>query len=81
MVEMKRGQIKSTSLLFFCTCFHNTIRCTLIRLPGNPVNGRGGSVDAVDMTCELIQVVYIVITAIILVRERSIKVINREQLR
>ena len=52
------------------------------RLPGNPVNGRGGDIDAVDMTCELAQVAYIAITAaIILVKERSVKVMDKEQLR
>ena len=52
------------------------------RFPGNPVNGKGGDIDAVDMTCELAQVAYIAITAvIILVKERSVKVMDKEQLR
>ena len=51
------------------------------RFPGNPVNGRGGDVDIVDMICELAQVVYIAITAVILVKERSMKAVNKEQLR
>jgi len=49
--------------------------------PGNPVNGRGGDVDAIDMTCELAQVAYIAITAVILAKQRSIKVAEKEQLR
>ena len=53
----------------------------ITRFPGNPVNERGGDVDAVDMTCELAQVAYIAITAVILAKERSIKVADREQLR
>jgi uncharacterized membrane protein HdeD (DUF308 family) len=53
----------------------------ITRFPGNPVNGRGGDVDAVDMTCELAQVAYIAITAVILAKERSIKVVDKEQLR
>ena len=53
----------------------------ITRFPGNPVNGRGGDVDPVDMTCELAQVAYIAITAVILAKERSIKVADREQLR
>jgi hypothetical protein len=53
----------------------------ITRFPGNPVTGRGGDVDAVDMTCELAQVAYIAITAVILAKERSIKVADREQLR
>jgi hypothetical protein len=51
------------------------------RLPGNPVNGRGGDVDIVDITCELAQVAYIAITAVILAKQRSIKVVHKEQLR
>src|SRR5919199_1596738 len=53
----------------------------ITRFPGNPVNGRGGDVDVVDMTCELAQVAYIAITAVILAKERSIKVVDNEQLR
>ena len=53
----------------------------ITRFPGNHVNGRGGDVDPVDMTCELAQVAYIAITAVILAKERSIKVADREQLR
>jgi uncharacterized membrane protein HdeD (DUF308 family) len=49
--------------------------------PGNPVTGRGGNVDTIAMTCELAQVAYIAITAVILAKERTIKVSQREQLR
>jgi hypothetical protein len=53
----------------------------ITRFPDNPVNGRGGGVDATDMICELAQVAYIAITAVILVKERMITVSRREQLR
>lgn len=53
----------------------------ITRLPGNPVNGRGGDIDMVDMICELAQVAYITITAVILARERTMKVAEKEQLR
>ena len=51
------------------------------RFPGNPINGIGGDVDMVDLTCELAQVAYIAITAVILAKERTIKVAEKEQLR
>ena len=47
--------------------------------PGNPVTGRGGNVDIIVMTCELAQVAYIAITAIILAKERTIKISQRRQ--
>ena len=53
----------------------------ITRFPGNPVNGRGGDVDATDMICELAQVAYIAITAIILAKERIMKLVDKEQLR
>jgi hypothetical protein len=53
----------------------------ITRFPDNPVNGRGGDVVAVDMICEVAQVAYIGITAVILSKETSIKVVNKEQLR
>lgn len=53
----------------------------ITRLPGNPVTGRGGDVDIVDITCEIAQVAYIAITVVILIKERSIKVLSEEHLR
>ena len=53
----------------------------ITRFPGNPVNGRGGDVDAIDMISELAKVAYIAITAVILAKERSIKIVDKEQLR
>jgi hypothetical protein len=38
-------------------------------------------VGAIDMVCELAQVAYIALTAVILTKERTIKVAGREQLR
>ena len=51
----------------------------ITRFPGNPVNGRGGDGDAVDMICELAQVAYIAITAVILAKERTIKIVDKKQ--
>jgi uncharacterized membrane protein HdeD (DUF308 family) len=51
------------------------------RFPGNPVTGRGGNMDIIDLTCELAQVAYIIITAIILIKERTIKASQKELLR
>jgi hypothetical protein len=52
----------------------------ITRFPGNPVNGRGGDVESVDVVCEVAQVAYIAITALILANER-IKVVDKERLR
>jgi hypothetical protein len=51
------------------------------RFPDNPVNGRGGDVDAIDMICEVAQLAYISVTSIILVKEKSIRTIDKQQLR
>ena len=53
----------------------------ITRFPGNPVNGRDWDVDIVDMTCEIAQVAYIAITAVILAKERTIKAVDREALK
>ena len=37
----------------------------ITQLPGNPVNERGGDIDAIDMICELAQVAYIAMTPMI----------------
>jgi len=51
------------------------------RFPDNPVNGRGGDVNAIDMICEVAQLAYISVTSIILVKEKSIRTIDKQQLR
>jgi hypothetical protein len=52
----------------------------ITRFPGNPVNGRGGDADMVDLTCEFAQVAYIIITAIIIVKERKSKTMVKRNL-
>ena len=51
----------------------------ITRFPGNPVNGRGGDVDMVDLTCELAQVAYIILTAIIIAKERKLKIVKEKE--
>src|SRR3954447_19391833 len=51
----------------------------ITRFPGNPVNGRGGDVDMLDLTCELAQVAYIILTAIIIVKERKSKIVKEKE--
>ncbi|HEY7079277.1 MAG TPA: hypothetical protein VH500_06225 [Nitrososphaeraceae archaeon] len=47
--------------------------------PGNPINGRGGTVDLTAAICESGQIAYIAITAIILTKERrAIRVSQRQ---
>ena len=53
----------------------------ITRFPGNPVNGRGGDIDVVDAMCEIAQIAYVVITAIILAKERKLKISQSEYLR
>ncbi|MGN6348865.1 MAG: hypothetical protein ACTHLL_03840 [Candidatus Nitrosocosmicus sp.] len=49
----------------------------ITRIPGNPVNGRGGDVDIVDLTCEIAQVAFIAITTIIISKENRLKKITK----
>ncbi|MGN6614221.1 MAG: hypothetical protein ACTHKC_04190 [Candidatus Nitrosocosmicus sp.] len=49
----------------------------ITRIPGNPVNGRGGDVDIVDLTCEIAQVAFIAITSIIIAKENRLKKITK----
>ena len=44
----------------------------ITRFPGNPVNGKGGDVDIIDLICEFAQVAYIAITSIIIVKEHKL---------
>jgi hypothetical protein len=45
--------------------------------PDNPITRRGGSIDITAIICELGQVAYIIITAAILVKERTTIVTQR----
>ena len=46
----------------------------ITRFPGNPVNGRGGDADIIDLTCEFAQVAFIIITSIIIAKENKLKI-------
>jgi hypothetical protein len=49
------------------------IMWAMTRLPGNPITGRGGSINEMGVAIEVFQIAYIVLTAIIIAREtRSI---------
>jgi hypothetical protein len=51
----------------------------ITRFPGNTINGRGGDVDMLDLTCELAQVAYIILTAIIIAKERKLKIVKEKE--
>src|SRR5919112_3913918 len=40
------------------------------RMPGNPITGRGGPISDMAIAIEVFQIAYVVITSIILVKER-----------
>jgi hypothetical protein len=42
----------------------------ITRMPGNPITGRGGPISEMGIAVEIFQVAYIIITAIIILRER-----------
>src|SRR5919112_2899109 len=48
----------------------------ITRFPGNPINGRGGDVDIMDLTCEFAQVAFIIITSIIIAKEHKLKIVK-----
>src|ERR671921_2509762 len=39
-------------------------------MPGNPITGRGGPISEMAIAVEIVQIAYVVITSIILVKER-----------
>jgi len=51
----------------------------ITRFPDNPVNGRGGDVDIVDLVCEFAQVAYIIITSIIIPKESTLKIVKENE--
>jgi hypothetical protein len=53
----------------------------ITRIPDNPITGRGGPISEMAIAVELFQIAYIVITAIILVKERSgkLQMINEKR--
>jgi hypothetical protein len=53
----------------------------ITRFPDNPVNGRGGDIDIVAAICEMAQIGYIVITSVILAKERKSKISQSEYLK
>jgi hypothetical protein len=46
------------------------IMWVITRVPGNPITGRGGPISEMAIVIEIFQIAYIVITAIIILKER-----------
>ena len=42
----------------------------MTRMPGNPITGRGGPISDMGIAIEVFQIAYVVITAIIIAKER-----------
>jgi len=45
------------------------IMWAITRMPGNPIIGRGGPINEIGIAIEVFQIAYVVITAIIIVKE------------
>jgi hypothetical protein len=45
------------------------IMWAMTRMPGNPIIGRGGPINEIGIAIEVFQIAYVVITAIIIVKE------------
>jgi hypothetical protein len=48
------------------------IMWVMTRLPGNPITGRAGQINEIAIAIEVLQIAYIVITAIIIGKETRI---------
>jgi hypothetical protein len=46
------------------------IMWAITRIPGNPITGRGGPISEMGIAVEIFQIAYIIITAIIIFKER-----------
>ena len=46
------------------------IMWAITRVPGNPITGRGGPISEMGIAVEIFQIAYIIITAIIILKER-----------
>jgi hypothetical protein len=46
------------------------IMWAITRMPGNPITGRGGPISDMAIAIEVFQIAYVIITAIIIARER-----------
>jgi hypothetical protein len=55
----------------------------MTRMPGNPIIGRGGPINEIGIAIEVFQIVYVVITAIIIVKEskKGARISPREKIR
>ena len=42
----------------------------ITRMPGNPITGRGGPISEMGIAVEIFQIAYVIITAIIILKER-----------
>ena len=48
----------------------------ITRIPGNPITGRGGHIDNIDIICEFAQLAYILTTLVIIIKVNKLKIQN-----
>ena len=46
------------------------IMWAMTRMPGNPITGRGGPINEIGVAIQVFQIAYVVLSAIIIVKER-----------
>jgi hypothetical protein len=51
----------------------------MTRMPGNPITGRGGPISEMAIAVEIFQIAYVIITALILVRESRRRKISPQE--
>ena len=51
----------------------------ITRMPGNPITGRGGPIGETAIATEIFQIAYVIITSIIIVKERRGHIRSKSQ--
>jgi hypothetical protein len=57
------------------------IMWAVTRMPGNPITGRGGPLNEIGIAIQVFQIAYVIITAIIIVKERRGNLRNKATIR
>jgi hypothetical protein len=57
------------------------IMWAVTRMPGNPITGRGGPISEMAIAIEIFQIAYVIITGIIIVKERRGQIREKSKIR
>ena len=79
VIPMLKKWVKTWYIIGIAGTIILIIIWAITRMPGNPITGRGGPIGETAIATEIFQIAYVIITSIIIVKERRGHIRSKSQ--